>query len=91
MLNTNLVLSFSLMIIGLMGVFLNRNHLLGALMSVELILLGVNINLVLQGSLNNNPDTIVFALLVMAMAAAEAALGLSILIYYYKNYHRVSE
>jgi NADH-quinone oxidoreductase subunit K len=65
--------------IGVFGIFLNRKNVIIILMSIELILLAVNINLV--GDLVGQ----VFALLVLTVAAAEAAIGLAILVAYYRN------
>jgi len=71
--------------LGILGIFLNRKNVIIILMSVELILLSVNINLVSFSSFLNDIVGQVFALLVLTVAAAEAAIGLAILVVYYRN------
>ena len=71
--------------IGIFGIFLNRKNVIVILMSVELILLAVNINLVAFSTALNDLVGQVFALLVLTVAAAEAAIGLAILVTYYRN------
>ncbi len=71
--------------IGMLGIFLNRKNILIILMSVEIILLAVNLNFVAFS--NHLGDLIgqVFALLVLTVAAAEAAIGLAILVVFFRN------
>ncbi len=71
--------------IGIFGIFLNRKNVIVIMMSIELILLAVNINLVAFSA--NLQDLVgqVFALLVLTVAAAEAAIGLAILVTYFRN------
>ena len=71
--------------LGVFGIFLNRKNVIIILMSIELILLAVNINLVAFST--NLGDLVgqIFALLVLAIAAAEAAIGLAIIVVYYRN------
>jgi NADH-quinone oxidoreductase subunit K len=71
--------------IGFMGIFLNRKNIIIILMSIELILLAVNINLVAFSSYLGDLTGQVFALFVLTVAAAEAAIGLAILVVYFRN------
>ena len=71
--------------LGLTGIFLNRKNVIVILMSVELMLLAVNINLVAFSAFLNDLSGQVFALFVLTVAAAEAAIGLAILVAYYRN------
>jgi len=71
--------------IGVLGIFLNRKNVIIILMSIELILLSVNINLVAFSSYLGNLTGQVFALFVLTVAAAEAAIGLAILVVYFRN------
>jgi NADH-quinone oxidoreductase subunit K len=71
--------------LGVFGVFLNRKNVIIILMSVELILLSVNINLVAFSHFRGDLVGQVFALMVLTVAAAEAAIGLAILVVYFRN------
>jgi len=71
--------------IGVFGIFINRKNVIVILMSVELILLAVNINLVAFSSFGGDLVGQVFALLILTVAAAEAAIGLAILVVYFRN------
>ena len=71
--------------VGVLGIFLNRKNIIIILMSVELILLAVNINLVSFSAFLGDLVGQVFALLVLTVAAAEAAIGLAILVTYFRN------
>jgi NADH-quinone oxidoreductase subunit K len=71
--------------LGVLGIFINRKNVIVILMSVELILLAVNINFVAFSSFLNDIVGQVFALLVLTVAAAEAAIGLAILVVYFRN------
>ncbi|MEI8177768.1 NADH-quinone oxidoreductase subunit NuoK [Aestuariivirga sp.] len=71
--------------VGIFGIFLNRKNVIVILMSVELILLSVNINLVAFSSFLGDLVGQVFALLVLTVAAGEAAIGLAILVTYFRN------
>jgi len=71
--------------LGIFGVFLNRKNVIIILMSVELMLLAVNINLVAFSAHLGDLVGQVFALLVLTVAAAEAAIGLAILVVYFRN------
>ena len=80
-----LVVAAILFTIGVAGIILNRKNIIVILMSVELILLSVNINLVAFSSAKGDLTGQVFALLILTVAAAEAAIGLAILVTYYRN------
>jgi NADH-quinone oxidoreductase subunit K len=71
--------------IGVLGIFLNRKNIIIILMSVELILLAVNINFVAFSVYLGDLVGQVFALFVLTVAAAEAAIGLAILVVYFRN------
>ncbi|MFT6660758.1 MULTISPECIES: NADH-quinone oxidoreductase subunit NuoK [Maricaulis] len=71
--------------IGVFGIFVNRKNVIILLMSVELILLSVNINLVAFSAFLGDLAGQVFALFVLTVAAAEAAVGLAILVVYFRN------
>ena len=71
--------------IGVLGIFLNRRNIIIILMSVELILLAVNINFVAFSAYLGDLVGQVFALFVLTVAAAEAAIGLAILVVYFRN------
>jgi len=71
--------------LGIVGIFINRKNVIIILMSIELILLAVNINLVAFSSFLHDLVGQVFALLVLTVAAAEAAIGLAILVVFFRN------
>ena len=71
--------------IGVFGIFVNRKNIIVILMSVELILLAVNINLVAFSVYLHNVVGQVFAMFVLTVAAAEAAVGLAILVTFFRN------
>jgi NADH-quinone oxidoreductase subunit K len=71
--------------LGVFGIFLNRKNIIVILMSVELILLAVNINFVAFSAHLNDLAGQVFALLILTVAAAEAAIGLAILVVFFRN------
>jgi len=71
--------------LGILGIFLNRKNVIVILMSIELILLAVNINLVSFSAFLNDIVGQVFALLVLTVAAAEAAIGLAILVIFFRR------
>jgi NADH-quinone oxidoreductase subunit K len=74
-----------LLTIGIFGIFLNRKNVIIILMSIELILLAVNINLVAFSAFMGDLTGQVFALIVLTVAAAEAAIGLAIVVVYFRN------
>ncbi len=80
-----LTVAAGLFTLGVFGIFLNRKNVIVILMSVELILLAVNLNLVAFSAFLNDLTGQIFALLVLTVAAAEAAIGLAILVTFYRN------
>ena len=71
--------------LGIFGIFLNRKSVINILMSIELMLLAININLVAFSAYLNDLAGQVFALFVLTVAAAEAAIGLAILVVFFRN------
>ena len=71
--------------LGIFGIFLNRKNVIVILMSVELILLAVNINMIAFSAYLNDIVGQVFALLILTVAAAEAAIGLAVLVVFFRN------
>ncbi|NMM46030.1 NADH-quinone oxidoreductase subunit NuoK [Rhodospirillaceae bacterium KN72] len=71
--------------LGLFGIFLNRRNVIVILMSIELMLLAVNINLVAFSAFLQDLTGQIFAMFVLTVAAAEAAIGLAILVVFYRN------
>ena len=80
-----LVLASMLFTIGGIGVFLNRKNVIIILMSLELILLSISINLVAFSSFLDDPSGQIFSLFILTVAAGEAAIGLAILVVYFRN------
>ena len=71
--------------IGVIGIFLNRKNVIIILMSIELILLAVNINLVSFSIFTNDLHGQIFTMFILTVAAAEAAIGLAIIVVYYRH------
>ena len=80
-----LTLAAIIFAIGITGIFLNRKNVIIILMSIELILLAVNINLVSFSIFLQNLVGQVFTMFILTVAAAEAAIGLAIIVIYFKN------
>jgi NADH-quinone oxidoreductase subunit K len=80
-----LVLAAILFTIGVFGIFLNRKNVIVILMSVELLLLSVSINLVAFSAFLDDLVGQVFAVVVLTVAAAESAIGLAIIVVYFRN------
>jgi NADH-quinone oxidoreductase subunit K len=80
-----LTVSAALFVIGIFGLFLNRKNVIILLMSIEIILLSVNINLVAFSSFLGDLTGQVFTLFVLTVAAAEAAIGLAILVCFFRT------
>ncbi|MCC6006320.1 MAG: NADH-quinone oxidoreductase subunit NuoK [Rhodobacteraceae bacterium] len=80
-----LMLAGALFVIGVFGIFLNRKNVIVILMSIELMLLSVNINLVAFSAALGDMVGQVFALFIMTVAAAEAAIGLAILVCFFRT------
>ena len=74
-----------LLVLGMFGIFLNRKNVITIMMSIELILLGVNLNLVGFSAALHDIAGQVLALFVLTVAAAEAAIGLAIIVVYFRN------
>jgi NADH-quinone oxidoreductase subunit K len=84
-LSSYLTVAAILFTIGVFGIFVNRKNIIVILMSIELILLAVNINLVAFSVFLHDVVGQVFALFVLTVAAAEAAVGLAILVTFFRN------
>ena len=84
-LSSYLTVAAILFTIGMLGIFLNRKNVIIILMSVELILLAVNVNLVAFSVYLGNVVGQIFAVFVLTVAAAEAAVGLAILVTFFRN------
>ena len=80
-----LILAALLFTIGVFGIFLNRRNVIVILMSIELMLLSVNINFVAFSSFLHDMTGQVFAMFILTVAAAEAAIGLAILVVFFRN------
>ena len=80
-----LILAAIIFTIGVIGIFLNRKNVIIILMSIELILLAVNINLVSFSIFTQDLTGQIFAMFILTVAAAEAAIGLAIIVVYYRN------
>ncbi|WP_206928719.1 NADH-quinone oxidoreductase subunit NuoK [Roseococcus thiosulfatophilus] len=80
-----LVVSAILFVLGVFGIFMNRKNVIVILMSVELILLSVNLNLVAFSAQLGDLTGQVFAMFILTVAAAEAAIGLAIVVIYFRN------
>ena len=80
-----LTLAAIIFTIGVVGIFLNRKNVIVILMSIELILLAVNINLVAFSIIINDLSGQIFTLFILTVAAAEAAIGLAIIVVYFRN------
>lgn len=78
------IFGFLLFIIGSLGIFITRKNIIVILMCLELILLGVNVNFVVFSTFLDDLFGQVFALFVLTVAAAESAIGLAILVVYYR-------
>ena len=78
-------LSAFLFTVGVFGIFVNRKNIIVILMAIELILLSVNINLIAFSVFSGTIAGQVFAMLVLTVAAAEAAVGLAILVVFFRN------
>ena len=80
-----LAVSAALFVLGVLGIFINRKNVIIILMSIELLLLAVNINLVAFSAYLHDIHGQVFAMFVLTVAAGEAAIGLAILVIYFRN------
>ena len=80
-----LTVSAILLVLGVFGIFLNRKNVIVILMSVELILLAVNLNMVAFSAALGDLTGQIFTMFILTVAAAEAAIGLAILVIYFRN------
>ena len=80
-----LILSALIFTVGVFGIFLNRKNVIIILMSIELILLSVNLNFVAFSNYLNDLVGQMFSLFILTVGAAEAAIGLAILVVYFRN------
>ena len=80
-----LALGGVIFLLGVVGIFLNRKNVIVILMSIELILLAVNINLVSFSIFSGDIVGQIFTMLILTVAAAEAAIGLAIIVIFYRN------
>jgi NADH-quinone oxidoreductase subunit K len=80
-----LVVSAALFVLGVLGIVINRKNVIIILMSIELILLAVNINFVAFSAYLHQVHGQIFAMFVLTVAAGEAAVGLAILVVYFRN------
>ena len=84
------LLSALLFSVGMLGIFLNRRSIIIILMSIELLLLAVNINLVAFSAFHQNLTGQIFTMFILTVAAAEAAIGLAILVIFFRNKGSIS-
>ena len=75
---------YSLFVIGIIGLLINKKSLLIIFLSLEIILLAINLNLTIISLINNNTNAQLLSLIILTLAAAEASLGLALLIGYYR-------
>jgi NADH-quinone oxidoreductase subunit K len=80
-----LIVAALLLVLGVFGIFLNRKNVIIILMSVELILLAANLNLVAFSAMLHDMVGQVFVMFTLTVAAAEAAIGLAIVVIYFRN------
>ena len=80
-----IAVSALLLVLGVFGIFLNRKNVIVILMSIELILLAANLNLVAFSAVLHDLTGQVFTLFVLTVAAAESAIGLAIVLVYFRN------
>ncbi len=80
-----LIVGAILFILGMSGIFLNRKNVITILMSIELMLLAVNVNMVAFSAYLHDLSGQVFTIFILTVAAAEAAIGLAILVLYFRN------
>ncbi len=80
-----LIVGALLLVLGIFGIFLNRKNVIVILMSIELILLAVNINFVAFSAALGDLQGQIMAMFVLTVAAAEAAIGLAIVVIYFRN------
>lgn len=84
-LNHYLILAAIIFIIGMFGLFMHRKNIITILMSIELMLLSVNINFVAFSSYAGEISGQIFSIIILTIAAAETSIGLAILLVYFRN------
>lgn len=84
------IFTFFLFCLGLFGIILNRQNIIVILMSIELLLLSINLNFIYFSVLIDDIMGQVFSLLILTVAAAESAIGLAIMIVFFKLYGNIS-
>lgn len=85
-----LIVSAILFTLGVFGIFLNRRNVIVILMSIELMLLSVTVNMVTFSAFLNDLSGQVFSMFILTVAAAEAAIGLAILVAFFRNRHSIA-
>ena len=80
-----LIVAAALFVIGIFGIFLNRKNVIVILMSIELMLLAVNINFIAFSAMSHDLVGQVFSMFILTVAAAEAAIGLAILVVFFRT------
>jgi len=85
-----LIVSLLIFSIGIFGILFNKKNLIILLMSIEIILLGANMNFVVFSAAHNEPHGFMYSLLILTVAAAEAAIALAILVLFYRNKRTVN-
>ncbi len=85
-----LFVAASLFVIGIFGIFLNRRNVIIVLMSIEIMLLSINLNMVSFSYFLSDFKGQVFSMFILTVAAAEAAIGLAILVCYFRNKGSIS-
>ncbi len=86
----NFILNFFLFFLGLLGIILNRQNLILILISIELMLLSINMNFICFSVYLDDVMGQIFALLILTVAAAESAIGLAIMIVFFRNKGTIS-
>ena len=79
-----------LFVIGIFGIFLNRRNVIIVLMSIEIMLLSINLNMVAFSYFLGDLKGQIFSMFILTVAAAQAAIGLAILVYYFRNKGSIS-
>ena len=85
-----LTVASSLFVIGIFGIFLNRRNVIIVLMSIEIMLLSINLNMVAFSYFLGDLKGQIFSMFILTVAAAEAAIGLAILVCYFRNKGSIS-
>lgn len=80
-----IIVALLIFIIGIFGILFNKKNLILILMSIEIILLGINMNFVIFSTMHGHVKGFIFSLLILTVAAAEAAIALAILVLFYRN------